>query len=113
MRKTLVGGILLFGLVVTAGVPSPDAAVAQAKKEDKAGKDAKAGKAKKETADKAGVIEVTKGKDDKYRFFVRDADGKLLAMSGPGGFATVKDAEEAIAQLKETVAKAKVSVSDK
>jgi uncharacterized protein YegP (UPF0339 family) len=110
MRKTLVGGFLLLGLIVTAGIPSPDAAVAQAKKEDKAGK---AGKAKKEAADKAGVIEVTKGKDDKYRFFVRDADGKLLAMSGPGGFATVKDAEAAIAQLKETVAKAKVNVEDK
>ena len=107
MRKTLVGGFVLLAMIVTVGTAPPDVAVAQAKKDDKAGK---AAKGKKETADKAGVIEVTKGKDDKYRFFVRDGDGKLLAMSGPGGFATVKDAEAAIDTLKEVVAKAKVNV---
>ena len=110
MRKTLAGGFVLAALILTVGTQPPDAAVAQAKKVDKAGKDTKA---KKETPAKGGVIEISKGKDDKYRFFVRDGDGKLLAMSGPGGFATVKEAEDAIDLLKETVAKAKVSAVDK
>ena len=110
MRKTLAGGFVLAAMILTVGTQPPEVAVAQAKKVDKAGKDTKA---KKETAPKGGVIEISKGKDDKYRFFVRDGDGKLLAMSGPGGFATVKDAEAAIEQLKETIAKAKVNVADK
>ena len=110
MRKTLAGGFVLAALILTVGTQPPEVAVAQAKKVDKAGKEAKA---KKETAAKGGVIEIAKGKDDKYRFFVRDGDGKLLAMSGPGGFATVKDAEDAIDQLKEVVARAKVSPVDK
>jgi hypothetical protein len=69
------------------GTTVPDTFVAQAKKDDKAGKTAKD---KKDA--KTGVSEIKKGKDDKYRFFVRDADGKLLAMSGPGGFESMKDA---------------------
>jgi uncharacterized protein YegP (UPF0339 family) len=101
MRRAILGGLVLAGLVVGVGTTMPDAVVAQAKKDDKAAKDKKDAKA-------AGVIEITKGKDDKYRFFVRDADGKLLAMSGPGGFATTKDAEAAIATLKDVVGKAKV-----
>jgi uncharacterized protein YegP (UPF0339 family) len=113
MRRTILGGLVLAGLFIGVGTTIPDSVVAQAKKDDKAGKDkgAKSGKDKND-AKGAGVIEVTKGKDDKYRFFVRDADGKLLAMSGPGGFATTKDAEAAIDTLKEVVAKAKVNVKD-
>lgn len=33
----------------------------------------------------AGVIELGEGKDGKFRFFVRAGEGKLLAMSSPGG----------------------------
>jgi hypothetical protein len=58
---------------------------------------------------KAGVIEIGEGKDGKFRFFVRDADGKLLAMSGPGGFATEKEARAAVDTLKEVVRSAKVT----
>jgi uncharacterized protein YegP (UPF0339 family) len=105
MRQTMLGGLVLGALILAVGSVPPEAAVAQAKKDDKAGK------VKKDP--KAGVIEITKGKDDKYRFFVRDAGGKLLAMSGPGGFATTKDAEAAVDQLKEVVETAKVNVVDK
>lgn len=111
MRKTVFGGFLLAALILAVGV-SPDAVVAQAKKDDKAAKkDDKTTKDKKEA--KAGVVEIAKGKDDKFRFFVRDAEGKLLAMSGPGGFATTKEAQAAIDDLKEVISKAKVSVKDK
>ena len=60
-----------------------------------------------------GTIEITQGKDDKYRFFVRDGEGKLLAMSGPGGFETVKDAQKAVDTLKDVIRTAKVSISKK
>lgn len=110
MRRTVLGGIVMAALILTLGVSNSDNAVAQAKKDDKTAKKEDKG-AKKDA--KTGVIEITKGKDDKYRFFVRDADGKLLAMSGPGGFATTKDAEAAIDQLKEVVAKAKVTAVEK
>jgi hypothetical protein len=103
MRKTTFAALVLGALMVAGGT-NPDDVVAQAKKEDKAAK------VKKDT--KAGVIEIAKGKDDKFRFFVRDSEGKLLAMSGPGGFATAKDTETAIDELKEVVAKAKVVVKD-
>lgn len=105
MLKTIVGGLLVATLIVASGV-SPDAVVAQAKKDDKAAKK----EAKKDS--KAGVIEIAKGKDDKFRFFVRDGEGKLLAMSGPGGFATPKEAQEAIDDLKEVVAKVSVKEKD-
>jgi uncharacterized protein YegP (UPF0339 family) len=108
MRRTMLGGLVLAGLILAVGNPVPEIAVAQAKKDTKAAKDAK------DRRDaKAGVIEISKGKDDKYRFFVRDGDGKLVAMSGPGGFETTKDAEAAIEHLKEVVAKAKAKVVDK
>ena len=107
----------MAALILTVGNTVPDTAVAQAKKETKTGKDAKDVKDKKDAKDKkdskAGVIEITQGKDEKYRFFVRDGEGKLLAMSGPGGFATMKEAEAAIDHLKDIVAKAKVNVVDK
>lgn len=103
MRKSTFGALVLGALIVAGGM-GPDAVVAQVKKDDKTTK------ARKDT--KAGVIEIAKGKDDKFRFFVRDSEGKLLAMSGPGGFATPKDAESAIDQLKEVVAKAKVVTKD-
>ena len=96
MRKVGLGILVLAVLfVVRAAVP----AVAQDKKGGK--------------KDVAGVIQISEGKDEKFRFFVRDGDDKLLAMSGPGGFATVKDAQEAIDELKAIVAKAKVVVLKK
>jgi uncharacterized protein YegP (UPF0339 family) len=107
MRSTMFGGFVLAALILFGGV-NPDSVSAQAKKEDKAAK-----KEDKKKDAKAGVIEIAKGKDDKFRFFVRDSEGKLLAMSGPGGFASPKDAEEAIDHLKEVVGKAKVVAKDK
>ncbi len=47
-----------------------------------------------------GTIEIGQGKDDKFRFFVRNDDGKLLAMSGPGGYETKAEAEKGIEELR-------------
>jgi hypothetical protein len=58
-------------------------------------------------ATRGGVIEIGEGKDGKFRFFVRDSEGKLLAMSSPGGFASEKEARTAISTLKEVVSSAK------
>jgi uncharacterized protein YegP (UPF0339 family) len=91
--------VLLAGLVVVNGV-TDSAVLAQAAKKDKDAKKAKGGP----------VIEIAEGKDSKFRFFVRTADGTLLAMSSPGGFATEKEAAKAIDDLKEAISKARITV---
>lgn len=60
-----------------------------------------------------GTIEIKEGKDGKYRFFVRDAEDKLLAMSGPTGFATIAEAQKAVDALKAVVGTAKVEIEKK
>lgn len=94
MRKLMLGVFALAALLLVRNAGS-DAVVAQGKK------------------GAVGVIEIGEGKDGKFRFFVRNDEGKLLAMSGPGGYATAKDAGEAIEELKEVVAKAKVTMLKK
>ena len=57
---------------------------------------------------KGPYIEVSEGKDGKYRFSVRSGEGKLLAMSGPTGYADEKAALKAIDDLKTALKTAKV-----
>jgi hypothetical protein len=102
MRKLIVCVALLAAMACMTAVPSADI-LAQGAKKDK--KDKKAGK----EDSKGAVIEVTEGKDGKFRFFVRNAEGKLLAMSSPGGFATAKEAEKAVEDLKDVMRTAKVT----
>jgi hypothetical protein len=97
MRKLLFGGVVLAGLLLAYGA-APDA-VGQGKK--------------KSASSAAGVIEIGEGKDGRFRFAVRDDAGKLLAMSGPRGFETVKDAHTAIDRLKDVVSTAKVTMKKK
>jgi hypothetical protein len=59
-------------------------------------------------SEKPGVVEISEGKDEKFRFFVRDDQGKLLAMSSPGGFESEKEARAAVETLKEVLKSAKV-----
>jgi uncharacterized protein YegP (UPF0339 family) len=56
---------------------------------------------------------VTEGKDGKFRFTVRSGDGKLLAMSGPTGYADEKAALKAIEDLKTALKTAKVMPTKK
>ena len=96
--RTFIGSLLLAAVVaVFAGIANPPAD-AQEKKEKK--KDAKKGTG-------SPVIEIGEGRDGKFRFFVRDGEGTLLAMSGRG-FSSAKDAEKAVAELKKVLATAKV-----
>jgi uncharacterized protein YegP (UPF0339 family) len=99
MRKLFVCVALLAGMAASITVMD-SASLAQGTKKDK----------KDKTKEKAAaVIEITEGKDGKYRFFVRNAEGKLLAMSSPGGFASEKEAAKAIEELREVVRTAKVT----
>lgn len=101
MTKLLSGlcaAALVVGLAGAGGV-----APAQDKKDTK-----------KTTAPKGGgTIEINEGKDGKFRFNVRDADGKLLAMSGPSGYATKDDAAKAVDALKAALGGAKVEYGKK
>jgi uncharacterized protein YegP (UPF0339 family) len=88
--RCLVLSAAMAGLVVAGGMTT---APAQEKK----------GKATKAT----GTVEINEGKDGKFRFFIRDGDGELLAMSGPSGFATKAEATKALDTLKEVLPNAK------
>ena len=100
MRKVMFAGFALAMLLLARGT-APDAVVAQNTQ-------------KKPAATAAtGVIEIGEGKDAKFRFFVRNDEGKLVAMSSPGGFATADDAKEGIQHLKEIVKTAKVTMLKK
>jgi len=101
MVKAILAGFVFAVLLLVCGT-GPDAVVAQAPKKPGAA-----------APPAAGVIEIGEGKDGKFRFFVRDSEEKLLAMSGPGGFPTAKDAETAIQRLKDVVKTAKVTTLKK
>jgi len=51
---------------------------------------------------KAGTVELIESKDGKFRFSVRDADGKYLGGSAVG-HATEKEAKEAVEELKKVL----------
>ena len=69
-----------------------------------AGSDSTLAQAKKAAA-KNGTIELVESKDGKYRFTVRDADGKYLGGSTVG-HATEKEAKAAVEELKTVLATA-------
>ena len=104
MTKLLCSLVLFAGMTGLVSSGSLGLALAQDKKDTK--KDAKTTKAA------AAVIEVNEGKDGKFRFFVRDADDKLLAMSGTG-FATREDAVKAIEKLRDALPTAKIAAPKK
>jgi hypothetical protein len=96
MRQLFMSFVLVAAFAVAGTVQHPVAEAQGGKK-----------------AAKGGVIEIGEGKDGKFRFFVRDGEGKLLAMSGPRGFASEKEARTAIATFKEVVRTAKVTIAEK
>jgi uncharacterized protein YegP (UPF0339 family) len=99
MTKLLCTAVLFAGMAGLVSTTTMSSAPAQDKKDTK--KDTKAGK--------AATIEINQGKDDKYRFTIRDAEGKLLAMSGPTGWEKREDAVKAVEALKEALPKAVVT----
>jgi uncharacterized protein YegP (UPF0339 family) len=60
----------------------------------------------KKSAAKTGTIELVESRDGKFRFSVRDSEGKYLAGS-PVGHATEKEAREAAESLRTVIATAK------
>lgn len=63
-------------------------------------------KKKPATSSKTGTIELVESKDGKYRFSVRNSEGKYLAGS-PVGHETEKEAREAAEELRSVIANAK------
>lgn len=76
------------------------------------GRDAGAQVKKKETA-AGGTIEINEGKDGKFRFNIRDADGKLVASSSLTGFASKDDAIKGLEKLKAILPTAKMAEGKK
>jgi hypothetical protein len=54
---------------------------------------------------KAGTVELIKSRDGKFRFNIRDADGKYLGGSTVG-HATEKEAKDSVEELKKVLATA-------
>jgi uncharacterized protein YegP (UPF0339 family) len=85
--KKLIAAALVIGSGIIVSV-SPGPTLAQAKK-----------------GAKTGTIEIIESKDGKYRFNVRDAEGKYLGGSALG-HATEKQAKEAVEEMKKVLATA-------
>lgn len=101
--------LLALALLVGSQVSAQDKAKDKDAKDKKEAKDKDTKKdAKKDDKASAGTVEISEGKDGKFRFAVRNAEGKYLGGSGPVGFATEKDAVAAIEDLKKVLATAKV-----
>ncbi len=93
MRQVIVCVALSAVVAVFAAVPT--SAFAQKEKE----------KAKDKGKAAGPVIEINESdKDGKFRFVIRNAEGKAVALSPVSGFATEKDAEKAISDLKAILA---------
>jgi uncharacterized protein YegP (UPF0339 family) len=108
MRQWIGFATLLVGLAVLA-VPAMPLADAQDKKDLKkdAKKDAKKGD-KKDAKDKEmgpGSIEIYKAKDG-YRFRIKDAEGKSMAIASKG-YAEKEDVAKVLDAIKATLNQAK------
>jgi hypothetical protein len=90
MRKALAV-LLLSGAAALFSFSAPDS-IAQTKKG-------------KSTKSPTGTIELIKSKDGKYRFSVRNAEGKYVGGSAVG-HATEKEAKDAAEELKSIIATA-------
>src|SRR5262245_3685909 len=86
LMKKLMGAMFLMAAMVLMASGTPNT-LAQGKKGSK------------------GTIELIESKDGKYRFSVRDADGKYVGGSAVG-HATEKEAREAAEELKKVLATA-------
>jgi hypothetical protein len=91
--KKLLGVLMISGAAVLATFSTSDSS-AQTKK------------AKNAANAPVGTIELKQGKDEKFRFTIRDADGKYLGGSTIG-HATDKEAKDACEELKTVIMNAK------
>jgi uncharacterized protein YegP (UPF0339 family) len=98
-------GVAITGTPVASAQATKGADKTKEKPTDKATKDDK-----KPTAStgKSAVV-VKPGKDDRFRIFIRNEDGKTIMMSSGNGFETEKEAKEAIDEIKAILKDAKVT----
>jgi uncharacterized protein YegP (UPF0339 family) len=93
MRRFHLAVLLMAALL---GVSASDSLLAQDKKDPPA-------------KGKGPIIELNESlKDGRFRFVIRDAEGKYLAGSLVNGYATEKDALKAIEDLKMALSKGKL-----
>ena len=104
MRRLLLATTFVAFALGLSGVSAPLSAQAPKKEAPKAKEKEK----KYESTATAGTIELSEGKDGKYRYGFRDADGKYLGGSGPGGYDTKADAEKGLAKLRQVIAGGKL-----
>lgn len=97
---------LLSGLCAAALVVGLAGAGGVAPAQDKKKTDTKTDTTKSAPA-KGGTIEVNESKDGKFRFTVRDTEGKYLGGSATG-YATKEDAVKAVDALKAALGSAKI-----
>jgi len=67
---------------------------------------------KKGATVKAGIFEISEGKDKMFRFSVRDSEGKFLAGSASNKFATEEEARKGVEAFKAAIKDAKIVVKD-
>lgn len=107
LSRTLGLGAALLAIAAT-----PLLTVAQEKKTTTPEK--KAATTKKEAGSESkksssGVVEISEGKDGKYRFSVRDSENKYVGGSGPIGFESKEAAAKAVQSLKDVLSNAKIT----
>lgn len=114
IRNLTLAGVFAVAAGGVATVSGPTA-LAQAQKDKAKPADPKKDDPKKPDDKKAvkGSIVIKPDAKDRFRISVRGEDGKTLLMSAGNGFATEKEAREAIDEIKGILASAKVTVEPK
>lgn len=109
MKKWFRTAALMAALAATAGsvtVAAPQEKKAPQKKDEKKADDKKGEKKADEKKSAVGTVEVYK-KNDKYRYRVKNADGKTVAIPLANmGWETKEECLKAIDELKATLNKA-------
>jgi len=111
-RALALAGLFAAGVATVATVSGP-VAFAQAPKQKPAATTAAVATTKKDdpkpSATKGSIV-IKPDAKEKFRIYVKDAEGKTLLMTAGAGFATEKEAKEKVEEIIAIVGKAKVTV---
>ncbi|MFO0842446.1 MAG: hypothetical protein U0797_08635 [Gemmataceae bacterium] len=103
MRKLAVCALMLAFMVGLTQTSAPGLLAQTPKKEKDTKKDGKKSKAA------AGSIEIRENAKGKFYYVILNTEGKYAASSNPVSYTTEKEAREAIDELKEILASAKIT----
>jgi Spy/CpxP family protein refolding chaperone len=102
MRKLAVCALMLAFMVGVSQTSAPRLLAQPPKKDKDTKKDGKKNKAS------AGSVEIRENAKGKFYYVILNAEGKYAASSNPVSYSTEKEAREALEELKEILASAKV-----